>query len=126
MVGGGGKCGGGIFPLNGGGPIPDIGGGIPIGGGGGGTAPPKPRGAKTSFSSSSFRSVKSRSHSLRGREIFRTNSSQCSSFSDFLGSTFLISWSVLGDLKKLQELLLGIDIRYQSTLTWICLLCFYF
>lgn len=83
-----------------------IGGGMPPpnGGGGGGTPAPKPRGANTSFSSSEFKSVKSRSQRLSGRIILRTSSSQCSSFSDFFGSTFLTSWSKLDELEiKLSE-----------------------
>lgn len=81
-----------------------IGGGIPIGGGGGGTDnPPKPRGIKSSLSSSECRSVKSKSHSVNGRTIFFTNSSQCNSFSDFFGSGFLISWSLLGDLCEIDK-----------------------
>lgn len=76
-----------------------MGGGIPMGGGGGGTAnPPKPRGIMSSLSSSECRSVKSKSHSVNGRTIFFTSSSQCNSFSDFFGSGFRISWSLLGDL----------------------------
>lgn len=70
-----------------------------MGGGGGGTEPPRPRGIKSSLSSSERRSVKSKSHNVNGLVIFFTNSSQCSSFSDFFGSGFLISWSLLGDLK---------------------------
>lgn len=75
-----------------------MGGGIPMGGGGG-TDPPKPRGIKSSLSSSVQRSVKSKSHNVSGRVIFFISSSQCSSFSDFFGSGFLISWSLLGDLR---------------------------
>lgn len=56
------------------------------------------RGIKSSLSSSERKSVKSKSHSVNGLVIFFTNSSQCSSFSDFFGSGFLISWSLLGDL----------------------------
>lgn len=73
------------------------GGGIPIGGGGGGTEFPRPRGVISSISSSARKSVKSKSHSVNGRVIFLTSSSQCNSFSDFFGSGFLIS--LLGDLK---------------------------
>lgn len=80
-----------------------IGGGIPIGGGGGGTDPPRPRGNKSSLSSSGRRSVKSKSHKVNGRVIFFISSSQCSSFSDFFGSGFLISWSLLGDLNSKTE-----------------------
>lgn len=56
-----------------------IGGGAmapPSGGGGGGIPAPKLRGASTSFSSSSLRSVKSRSQRFRGLVIFLTSSSQ--------------------------------------------------
>lgn len=109
-----------------------IGGGIPIGGGGGGTVnPPKPRGIKSSLSSSECRSVKSKSHSVNGRTIFFTNSSQCNSFSDFFGSGFLISWSLLGDLcvwKNKQRIHLAPNGggMVSTVLTAICLLCFYF
>lgn len=68
-----------------------IGGGMPIGGGGGGTDPPRPRGIRSSLSSSERRSVKSKSHNVNGRVIFFISSSQCNSFSDFFGSGFRIS-----------------------------------
>lgn len=87
-------CGGSRFMF-----IAFIGGGIPIGGGGGGTDPIPPRGKRSSLSSSERRSVKSKSHNVNGRVIFLISSSQCSSFSDFFGSGFRISWSLLGDLK---------------------------
>lgn len=76
-----------------------IGGGtFPIGGGGGGMQLPIPRGAKSSLSSADNKSVKSKSHNFNGLIIFLINSSQCNSFSDFFGSCFLISWSLLGEL----------------------------
>lgn len=70
----------------------------PIGGGGGGIQFPIPRGAKSSLSSSDNKSVKSKSHNFNGLVMFFINSSQCNSFSDFFGSCFLISWSLLGEL----------------------------
>lgn len=96
-----------------------IGGGIfPIGGGGGGMDVPMPRGAKSSLSSVDSKSVKSKSHNFNGRVIFRINSSQCNSFSDFFGSGFLISWSLLGDLIAF-ELRLFNEAKQYFVVNWI-------
>lgn len=93
------KLGGGARFVGGGANGFIIGGGtLLIGGGGGGIQLPIPRGAKSSLSSADSKSVKSRSHNFNGLVMFLINSSQCSSFSDFFGSCFLISWSLLGDL----------------------------
>lgn len=80
-----------------------IGGGMPGHIGGGGGTDEIDRGNRSSLSSSARRSVKSKSHSVNGRVIFFISSSQCSSFSDFFGSGFRISWSLLGDLKYKQS-----------------------
>uniref|UniRef100_A0A147BEF2 Putative pou domain class 4 transcription factor 1 n=1 Tax=Ixodes ricinus TaxID=34613 RepID=A0A147BEF2_IXORI len=85
---GGGALGG---PPNGGGGGPPRGGGggggAPLGGGGGGGGSPGPEapptGWRTSASSSSRRSVKSRSLISRGRRMERTSCSHCRSLSDF-------------------------------------------
>lgn len=71
------------------------GGGTKLGGGGGIDEPHNPRGIKTFISSSSVKSLKSKSQSMRSRSIFFTNSSQCSSISDFFGSGFLRSFSTV-------------------------------
>lgn len=63
------------------------------GGGGGIDDPISPRGIKTFVSSSSVKSRKSKSQSIRSRSMFLINSSQCISISDFLGSGFLRSLS---------------------------------
>lgn len=99
--------GGGMLISGGGGFKTPLGGGAACGGGGGGIPTPNPLGADGSFSSSEFKSVKSKSHKFNGRVIFFTSSSQWSSFSDFLTSTgFLISWSILEDLEISPRLLL--------------------
>lgn len=87
------KHGGGIILLGAGGIgfIIIIGGGGPRIGGGGGILPPPMPGTKSFASSSGNKSVKSRSQSVNGLTILFRMPSQCSSFSDFFGSGFLIS-----------------------------------